>query len=80
MITEILAGLIPATSAMVTVGVLLMVVLMTGLTAFSVRMLSGPAVWVPLSTPAPSSTAWTVEEWTYPNGTVRRVMRSEMAR
>lgn len=79
MVTQFLASAVPATTAAVSMALVLMVVLMTGLTVFCVRMMSGPAAWLP-STPAASTSSrtWTVEEWIRPDGTVHRVTRSEV--
>lgn len=82
MVTQFLAAAMPATAAAVSMALVLMVVLMGWLVAFCVRMMSGPAALVTApAAPSISSPTWTVEEWTYfPNGTVRRVVRSEATR
>lgn len=81
MVTQFLAAAMPATAAAVSMALVLMVVLMAWLVAFCVRMMSGPAALVTAPAPSTGSHTWTVEEWTYfPNGTVRRVVRSEATR
>lgn len=83
MATQFLAIAAPATAAAVGIALALMVVIMTALVAFCVRMMSGPVALFVSAPPtsAPSTSSRTVEEWTYfPNGNVRRIVRSEATR
>lgn len=79
-IFDLMSGMVPATVALVSLSLIAFTAIMVGLSIYCVRMMNGPAVL--FTTPHPSShrrPVWTVEEWTFGDGTVRRVIRTETA-